>query len=116
MQLRKVHDLALLAVTAMMLALPLLLTACAGPQQRMTQAALMGDTAAMDSLLNSGSPEVNTPVTLDKAQPACPGHATLTPLQAAACAGQEAVVKKLLARKADIDLAAGGGQPPCRWP
>lgn len=112
MQLRKDHDLALHAVTAMMLALPLLLTACAGPQQRMTQAALMGDTAAMDSLLNSGSPEVNTPVTLDKAQPACPGYATLTPLQAAACAGQEAVVKKLLARKADIDLAAGGGQTP----
>ena len=63
-------------------------------------------------LLNSGSPEVNTPVTLDKDQPACPGQRILTPLQAAACAGQEAVVKKLLARKADIDLAAGGGQPP----
>ncbi|MDO8738408.1 MAG: ankyrin repeat domain-containing protein [Candidatus Deferrimicrobium sp.] len=96
----------------MTLALPLLLGACAGPQQRMTQAALMGDTAAMDSLLNSGSPEVNTPVPLDRAQPACPGQRTLTPLQAAACAGQEGIVKKLLARKADIDLAAGAGQPP----
>lgn len=112
MRFGKELDLALHAVTTMMLALPLFLTACAGPQQRMTQAALMGDTAAMDSLLNSGSPEVNTPVALDKAQPACPGQRTLTPLQAAACAGQEAIVKKLLARKADIDLAAGGGPPP----
>lgn len=112
MQMRKELELALHAVTAMMFALPLFLTACAGPQQRMTQAALMGDTAAMDSLLNSGSPEINTPVVLDKSQAACPGHTTLTPLQAAACAGQEAVVKKLLARKADIDLAVGGGQTP----
>jgi Ankyrin repeats (many copies)/Ankyrin repeats (3 copies) len=112
MQLRKFLGLALHAVTAMMLVLPLLLTACAGPQQRMTQAALMGDTAAMDSLLKSGSPEVNTPVAMDKAQPACPGQRTLTPLQAAACAGQEVIVRKLLASKADIDLAAGGGQPP----
>jgi tetratricopeptide (TPR) repeat protein len=112
MPLRKDLYLALHAVTVMMLALPLFLTACAGPQQRMTQAALMGDTAAMDSLLNSGSPEVNTPIVLDKAQPSCPGQKTLTPLQAAACAGQEAIVKKLLARKAGIDLAAGSGQPP----
>jgi tetratricopeptide (TPR) repeat protein len=112
MQMRKAPQFALHAVPVMMLVLSLLLTACAGPQVRMTQAALVGDTAEMDSLLNSGSPEVNTPVALGQAQAACPGKRVLTPLQAAACAGQEAIVKKLLASKADINLAAGAGQSP----
>lgn len=112
MRMRKTSGLVSHGVSAMVLVLPLFLAACAGAPHRMTQAALTGDTAAMDSLLASGASEVNTPVALGRAQPACPGQSTLTPLQAAACAGQEGIVKKLLARKAVIDFAPPGGLPP----
>ncbi len=100
------------AVLAAAVVLPLLLSGCAGRPERMTRAALRGDVAATDDLLKPGSSEIDTPFTMEVAEPACPGQKTLTPLQAAACAGQEAVVRRLLAGKADIDLAAGARQPP----
>lgn len=89
-----------------------LLAACASVPEQLTQAALEGNAASLDGLLKPGSSEVNVPVSLKIPQPACPGLKTLTPLQAAACAGQESVVRKLLAGKADIDLALGAGQTP----
>lgn len=98
--------------TAAVLLLPLFLAACASVPGRMTQAALDGDTATLDSLLKPGSPEINTPANFKEAQPACPGQKIMTPLQAAACAGQEAVIRKLLAGKADINLATRVGQTP----
>lgn len=98
--------------TATGLFLSLLLTACANVPGQMTQAALKGDTATLDSLLQSGSPEIDTPASFKVAQPACPGRKTMTALQAAACAGQEAAIRKLLAGKADINLTAGAGQTP----
>ena len=101
----------LLCVAAAFL-LSILLVACASVPEQLTQAAFEGSTASLDGLLKSGTSEINMPVSLKIPQPACPGLKTLTPLQAAACAGQETVVRKLLASKADIDLAAGAGQTP----
>ncbi|MEI7612649.1 MAG: ankyrin repeat domain-containing protein [Betaproteobacteria bacterium] len=98
--------------TATALFLSLLLAGCASTPSRLTQAALAGDTATLDDLLKSGAAEINTPATFEIAQPACPGQKTITPLQAAACAGQESAIRGLLARKADIDLATGTGQTP----
>lgn len=95
-----------------MIFLFLLLTGCAGQQQAMTNAVFKGDLSEVGSLLRSGSAAVNAPVVLDKVQPACPGQPILTPLQAAACTGQEGIVKMLLANRATIDLAAGSGQTP----
>ena len=112
MRMRKFSCPAPIALLAAVLALPLFFAACASSPQRMTRAALAGDTAALDDLLKAGSPTVDTPITLDVADPACPGHRSITPLQAAACAGQEAAVRKLLAGKADINLAAGSGHTP----
>ena len=98
--------------TAVAFLLSALLAACASVPEQLTQAALEGNAASLDGLLKPGSSEVNVPVSLKIPQPACPGLKTLTPLQAAACAGQESVVRKLLAGKADIDLALGAGQTP----
>lgn len=112
MRIRKASGAAAFAVSAAMLALPVILGACASSPDRMTRVALTGDTAALDDLLKAGSPAVNAPVTLVADHPACPGHRSMTPLQAAACAGQEAAVRKLLAGKADVNLAAGSGQTP----
>src|SRR5690242_875035 len=84
------------------LLLSLLSAACAGVSQRMTQAALAGDTEALNGLLKPDSPEVDTPFALEAAGNACPGQTILTPLQAAACAGQEAAVRKLLASGAKV--------------
>jgi tetratricopeptide (TPR) repeat protein len=94
------------------IALPLLLAACANPQLKMTRAALTGDAATVDALLKPGSPGIDSPVLLDAAMPGCPGQSTLTPLQAAACGGHEGIVRKLLAAKADVNLAAGARTPP----
>lgn len=98
--------------TATGLLLSLLLAACANVPGQMTQAALNGDVATLDGLLKPGSPEIDTPATFKVAPPACPGQKTITPLQAAACAGQEPIIRKLLAGKADINLATGAGQTP----
>lgn len=100
------------SLTATVVAFSLLLAACVTTQGGMSQAALDGDMTALDGLLTSGSPEINTPVTFNVAPPTCPGQKIMTPLQAAACAGQESAIRKLLAGKADIDLATGAGQTP----
>ena len=95
-----------------LLLLCLLVTSCVSTPQRMTQAALTGDTAALDELLKPGSPDIDTPIPLEIADPACPGQRMMTPLQAAACAGQEAVARKLLAARASVDLNTGAGRTP----
>ncbi len=113
--MRKCSVAASLAVKAcmlMLLLLLLLLAACATPQEQMTTAALTGDTATLDSLLASDAQVVNTPAPVREAQASCPGQSLLTPLQAAACAGHENIVKKLLAGRADINLATGTGLSP----
>lgn len=97
---------------AILFLLPLLLSGCLTPQQRMTQAAVMGDGPVLNELLVSAAPEVNTPATLPDAHASCPGRITLTPLQAASCAGHEDLARRLLASKADINLAAGAGLSP----
>jgi tetratricopeptide (TPR) repeat protein len=106
------RDLEFRALSAVLLAISLLLTACAGPQQRLTQAVFHGDAADVSSLLQASPAAVNTPTILDEPQPACPGRNTLTPLQAAACTGQDTIVKILLDHKADVNLADGAGQAP----
>lgn len=92
--------------------LTILLAACASTPQRMTGAALQGNLAELDDMLRSGPTQINTAVMLGSNQPACPGVHFLTPLQAAACAGQTAAVQKLLANKADPNLAVGAGKSP----
>ncbi len=92
--------------------LPLLLASCAGGPERMTGAALQGDAAALDESLRPGGADVNASVPLEKGQTACPGETSLTPLQAASCAGHAAIVKKLLENKADPNLATRIGRTP----
>jgi tetratricopeptide (TPR) repeat protein len=98
--------------TVLGLALTLFLAACASAPGRMTQAVLDGDIETLDGLLVPGSSEINMPLTLKMATPTCPDQKIMTPLQAAACTGQESVIRKLLAGKADIDLSTGAGQTP----
>lgn len=93
-------------------ALSILLAACASTPQRMTGAALQGNLAELDDTLRSGPNQINAAVMLSNSQPACPGVHFLTPLQAAACAGQTAAAQKLLANKADPNLAVGAGRSP----
>lgn len=92
--------------------LTLLLAACASAPGKMTQAVLDGDVETLDGFLSSGSPELNMPTPLKTAPPTCPGQKIMTPLQAAACTGQETAIRKLLAGRADINLATGAGQTP----
>lgn len=89
-----------------------ILAGCASVPERMTQAALTGDTAALDGLLKPGTTEVNVPASLSVALPTCPGQKILTPLQAAACAGQVPAIRKLLDGKAQINLATASGLTP----
>lgn len=89
----------------------LLLTACASVPEQMTQAALAGDAATLNGLLKPGT-MVDTPVTVKTASPNCPGQRVLTPLQAAACAGQVAAIQKLLGGKANINLTTRSGLTP----
>lgn len=89
-----------------------ILAGCASVPERMTQAALTGDTAALDGLLKPGTTEVNVSASLSVALPACPGQKVLTPLQAAACAGQVPAIRKLLDGKAQINLATASGLTP----
>ncbi len=91
---------------------PFLLVSCASNPQRMTAAALDGDAAALDGCLRPGSPDINTSVPVGKSQKSCPGATSLTPLQAASCAGHAAIVKKLLDNKADPNLATSTGKTP----
>lgn len=93
-------------------ALSLALGACVTSPSRVTQAALEGDAAAIDDFLKSSSEEINIPALFETSSPRCPGHNILTPLQAAACSGQETVIRKLLSNKADINLATASGQTP----
>jgi hypothetical protein len=90
--------------------IPLLLASCAAAPQRMTEAALVGDSAALDDLLRSGAGNVNQAYIFGKNPAACPGETVLTPLQAATCAGHASVVKKLLDNKANPDLATRAGR------
>lgn len=94
------------------LALLLLLTGCASVPEQMTQAAIQGNTADLEALIKTGAPEINKPALLAPDQTGCQGQRWLTPLQAAACAGQDAALRKLLAGKADINFAPRGGQAP----
>ena len=91
---------------------PLLLASCAAAPQRMTEAALVGDSAALDDLLRAGAGDVNLAYVFGKNQTACPGETILTPLQAASCAGHAAIVEKLLDAKAVPDLPTSQGKTP----
>ena len=112
MSSKTVRSLKLRPFSAPLLALLLLLTACAAPQQRLNQAIFQGDQATVNDLLRSNPDSVNTPGLLESPQPACPGAGVLTPLQAAACSGKPAMVEALLANKADVNLADGAGRSP----
>lgn len=92
--------------------LPILLGACVTSPSRVTQAALVGDMVAVDEFLGANGAEIDKLVLLDAPSPNCPGQNILTLLQAAACSGREEVVRKLLAKKADPNLATAMGQTP----
>jgi hypothetical protein len=95
----------ILALVIASVVLPFLLAACMTPQQVMTQAALTGDTKAFEDGFKQSGGDLNTMAALEQAQPSCPGQTLLNPMQAAACAGQNAIVKLLLERKADPNAA-----------
>jgi uncharacterized protein len=99
-------------VFSLILLLPFLLTSFANDAERMTEAAIKGDAKSLDKMLRRNSPEVNAGALIKKLQSFCPGEIFLTPLQAASCAGQAAMVEKLLEAKAIPDLPTGKGKTP----
>lgn len=80
----------------------LLIVSCASTQEKLTSAAYSGDEKAIDDILKSKIENINQPVSLNKVE--CPGHRQLNPLQAASCKGHLAVVKKLIAKKANHNI------------
>lgn len=112
--MKTAHCTSILARLALSCALPLVLglSGCATPQQRLTEAALSGDAKAFDDTLREPLPDINAQAALERAQPACPDMTLLNPLQAAACAGRDDMVRKLLSRKADVNASAPGKFTP----
>ena len=99
-------------VFSLILLLPFLLASFANDAEHMTEAALKGDAKALDKMLRRDSPEVNASALIKKLGILCPGETFLTPLQAASCAGQAAMVEKLLDAKAIPDLPTSKGKTP----
>lgn len=77
------------------------LCACASPQQRINSAAMSGDTAQLEALLSKG---VSPDFTLPSDGKGCSEAEALSPLQAAACGGENDAVKLLLKHRAAVDM------------
>jgi hypothetical protein len=99
-------------IFSLILLLPFFLASFANDAEHMIEAALKGDAKALDKMLRRSSPEVNAGGLIKKLQTLCPGETFLTPLQAASCAGQMAMVEKLLDAKAVPDLPTSKGKTP----
>ncbi|MDR3639894.1 MAG: ankyrin repeat domain-containing protein [Humidesulfovibrio sp.] len=98
--------------TLLPLSMFLALCACAPAQQRLTQASLTGDIATMNELLTPGYEGLDESANMElEEQKACPGHPQLTPLQAAACAGKDEALARLLTAKADPNKPLPGVPP-----
>jgi tetratricopeptide (TPR) repeat protein len=83
--------------------------ASAASTKSVVRSALEGDAAAVEKFLGKHADEIDVPAKV-KATPACPGYDALTLLQAAACAGNEPIVRNLMAHKADPEIPAADGQ------
>ncbi len=73
---------------------------------------LSGNSAMVDKGFKSDKKDIERVVHIEKAAASCPNYVDLTPLQAAACVGDESNVRRLIGLQANLENGGSRGSTP----